>query len=612
MKASTSQPRTTRAQMGDSRSLLDRLGSRRWPSRTPWLILGLAMVCSAAAVLWVTRGVGFLGDEWGFYASYPGFDLKEMLGPRVGHLQVVLIVLYKGVIELWGPSDVAFRLILVALILLLGGLVYELVRRRVGDWLALGPAVLVLSFGAGGEAYASTLGIAIVLTIVAGLAMLLCLERRDLAGDIGACLLLAAALATYAPAVAFLAGAAAVILLAGERPEWRRTWVFGVPLLLYLAWRLWSPPGLGDEPRVTLVNLLHLPNSILESIAAALAAMTGLIGLTGNDAPGVLPLGWGQALLALLVIGTVLLLRRRRGLVDRWIWAALAMPLVYWAAIGAVSSAARTPAAARYQLLSAIFIILVYAQLAAGVRLSSRAVAVILAAFGLAALGNIGALETFGQRLRANSDQNRAQLAALELIRDRVDPRFVVESTGPTISLPDMLIPAGQYFAATDAHGSPAMSLARLRASPEHVRKAADAALIRALRLAPRPLGGPLQVGGALSPGAATGFDTQVRGPCLHMIPRRPGAASELSLPPGGFSVRPDPGSPPELSLLRFAGRTSRSGRPRARRRSATQLPSPATTQTQVVKIPPDSSNVPWRLQLVATAPLTLCPLRPA
>ncbi|MEJ7813510.1 MAG: hypothetical protein WKG32_24090, partial [Gemmatimonadaceae bacterium] len=444
------------------------------------------------------------------------------------------------------------------------------------------------------------------------LAMLLCLERRDLAGDIGACLLLAAALATYAPAVAFLAGAAAVILLAGERPEWRRTWVFGVPLLLYLAWRLWSPPGLGDEPRVTLVNLLHLPNSILESIAAALAAMTGLIGLTGNDAPGVLPLGWGQALLAPLVIGTVLLLRRRRGLVDRWIWAALAMPLVYWAAIGAVSSAARTPAAARYQLLSAIFIILVYAQLAAGVRLSSRAVAVILAAFGLAALGNIGALETFGQRLRANSDQNRAQLAALELIRDRVDPRFVVESTGPTISLPDMLIPAGQYFAATDAHGSPAMSLARLRASPEHVRKAADAALIRALRLAPRPLGGPLQVGGALSPGAATGFDTQVRGPCLHMIPRRPGAASELSLPPGGFSVRPDPGSPPELSLLRFAGRTSRSGRPRARRRSATQLPSPATTQTQVVKIPPDSSNVPWRLQLVATAPLTLCPLRPA
>ena len=591
---------TTRAQAtGGSRPLLDRLGSRRWPFWSPWLILGLAMACSAAAVLWVTRGQSFLGDEWGFYASYPGVDLKEMLGPRVGHLQVVEILLYKGVIDLWGPSDVAFRLILVVLILLCGGLVYELVRRRVGGWLALGPAVLVLSFGAGGETYASTLGISIVLTIVAGLAMLLCLERRDIVGDIGACLLLAAALATYGPAVAFLAGAAAVILLAGEWPEWRRTWVFGVPLLLYLAWRLWSPPGLGDGPSVTLVNLLHLPNSILDSIAAALAAMTGLFGATGNDAPAILPLGWGQALLVPLVIGTVLLLRRR-GPVDRWIWAALAMPLVYWTAIGAVSSAARPPGATRYQLLSAILVILVYAQLAAGVRLSSRAVAVVLAAFGLAALANIGALVTFGQRFRANSDENRAELAALELIRERVDRRFPVESTGPTTSIPDLLIPAGQYFAAADAHGSPAMSLARLRASPEYVRKAADAELIRALGLAPRPLSGPLRVGGALLPGAATGLDTQVRGPCLLVSPRQPGAASVLTLPPGGFSVRPDPGIPPALTLHRFAGP------------GATPLPSPATAQTQAVEIPPDSSSVPWRLQLVATAPLTLCPLRPA
>ncbi len=611
MKASTSQPRTTRAQVAaDSRPLLDRLESSRWPSWSPWLILGLAMACSAAAVLWVTRGESFLGDEWGFYASYSGFDLKEMLAPRVGHLQVVLILLYKGVIELFGPADVAFRLILVALILLCGGLVYELVRRRVGDWLALGPAVLLLSFGAGGEAYTSTLGIAIVLTIVAGLGMLLCLERRDRAGDIGACLLLAAALATYAPAVAFLAGAAAVILLAGERPEWRRMWVFGVPLLLYLAWRLWSPPGLGDDPRVTLVNLLLLPNSILDSIAAALAAMTGLFGVPGTDARPALRLGWGQALLVPLVIGTVLLLRRR-GPVDRWIWAALAMPLVYWAAIGAVSAAGRSPTAPRYQLLSAIFLILFYAQLAAGVRLGSRAVAVVLAAFGLAALPNIGALETFGQRFRANSDENRAVLAALELVRDRVDPRFIVESTGPATSIADMLIPAGQYFAAADAHGSPAMSLARLRASPEHVRRAADAELIRALRLVPRAPSGPLQVGGTLVLGAATGVDTRVRGPCLRVIPRQPGAALELTLPPGGFSVRPDPGSPPVLNLRRFAGRTSSPGRRGVRRRS-TPLPSPATAQTQAVKISPDSSSVPWRLQLVATAPLTLCPLRSA
>jgi len=588
---------------GFSSSLLDRLGSRRWPSWSPRLILSLAMVCSAAAVLWVTRGEGFLGDEWGFYASYPGFDFKEMLGPRVGHLQLVPILLYKGVIALFGPSDVAFRLILVVLIALCGGLVYEFVRRRVGDWLALGPAVLVLSFGAGGETYATTLGITVVLTIVAGLAMLLCLERRDLVGDIGACLLLAAALATYGPAIAFLAGAGAVILLAGERPEWRRSWVFGVPLLLYLAWHLWSLPGQGDASGVTLAKLLLLPNSMLDSIAAALAALTGQFPNPGTDAgaavplTAVVPLGWGQALLAPLAIGTVLLLRRRRGPVPRWIWAALAMPLVYWAAIGA---AARPPAATRYQLLSVIFLILLYAQLAAGIRPHPRGVAICLAAFGFAALANIGALNTFGGYFRANSDANRAELAALELIRDRVDPRFFVEGTGPVLWIPDLLIPAGQYFAAADAHGSAAMSLARLRASPDVVRKSADMELIRALGLAPRPPSGRLQVGGALLAGAAPGLDIRAHGSCLRVVPRRPGATLDLTLPPGGFSVRTDAGALPTLSLSRFAG----SG--------GTPLPSPVTAQTQAVAIPTDSSSVPWRLQLAATAPLTLCPLRPA
>src|ERR1700755_1382224 len=99
----------------------------RRDERLPWLILALAMACSAAAVLWITRGESFFGDEWGYWASYPGFDLKAMLGPRVGHLQLVSILIYKGFGELFGPSSVAFRTLLVALILACGGLVFELV-----------------------------------------------------------------------------------------------------------------------------------------------------------------------------------------------------------------------------------------------------------------------------------------------------------------------------------------------------------------------------------------------------------------------------------------------------------------------------------------------------
>ena len=142
----------------------------------------------------------------------------------------------------------AFRLILAALVLALGALVFELVRRQVGDWLALGSAILVMFLGSAGETLASTLGIVVLLTVVAGLATLLALEREDTLGDAAACLLLVIGLATYSPALTFLAGAAALILFAKPRPQWHRAWVFLVPALLYGAWRLWSPAGARPEP----------------------------------------------------------------------------------------------------------------------------------------------------------------------------------------------------------------------------------------------------------------------------------------------------------------------------------------------------------------------------
>lgn len=581
--------------------------NRELPAWTPRLLLAAAMACSAAAVLYVTRGEGFLGDEWGYYASYPGFDLKEMLGPRVGHLQFVVILLYKGVVELFGPSDVAFRLLLVFFILLCAGLTYELVRRRVGDWLALGPAILVLTFGSGGETYATTLGIVITMTIAMGLGALLLLERDDTIGDVGACLLLLLGLASYAPMLAFLVGAAAVVVFArGERPQWRRAWIFAVPAVLYLAWRAWSPPGQGDQAEVTFENLLQFPVSMLDSLAAALSAMSGLFATGGNVAPALIPLGWGQVLAALLVLGTILLLVERRGRpLERWVWPLLAMPLAYWFSIAAVSDAARPPEAARYQLLSAIFLILLFAQLAKGVRVGPRATAVVLAAFVLAALPNIAALKDHGHTFRVNSDENRAELGALELVRDNVDRDFAIEAAGEGISIPDLLIPASQYLAIADEHGSPAFSVEEIQAAPDGVRQAADVLLVRALEIEVTGL----EPGWAsvrhpamadITAGHGVGARAEQRGRCLWIVPISPDAAFELYLPRGGFTMLAEPGEPPALTLFRF-------GSP-----GPAKLASPIPGPVQVVRIPPDSAPQPWGLHIDLAAPLTLCPLRPA
>ena len=237
---------------------------------------------------------------------------------------------------------------------------------------------------------------------------------------------------------------------------------------------------------------MRLPNSMLDSLAAALASAAGLYHSPGGTAVFVIPLAWGQVLIPLLVIGTVLLLRSRPTPPSRTLLPFLAMPVAYWAAIGVVSSSLRPQGSTRYQLLGVVLLILLYAHLASGVKVRRFAGVSILATFLAAAAANAGSLADSGAVIRRVSDQHRAELAAVELVHDRVDTNFVLEQPGISPSLPDdMLITAGQYFAAARAYGSPAFSLVQLQREPEQIRQAADVELVRALGLAPKVASAP-------------------------------------------------------------------------------------------------------------------------
>ena len=130
------------------------------------------------------------------------------------------LIVFKTLLAIFGAtSALPFRLAVVLFDLLNGLLLYLLVQRRVGPLLALAPALLLLFLGAGWEEIFEAFTLGPLISIAAGLGMLLCLDRRDLAGDIGACaLLLVVSLASFSLGIVFGLLAAVELL---QRPRYR-------------------------------------------------------------------------------------------------------------------------------------------------------------------------------------------------------------------------------------------------------------------------------------------------------------------------------------------------------------------------------------------------------
>ena len=86
-------------------------------------------------------------------------------------------------------------------------------ERRVGSWLALYAAVLVLFLGPAFEVLLWPFEITFVGPILFGLATLLALEREDRAGDLAGCIFLTLALGFSSLGVPFIVGAAVAVFI---------------------------------------------------------------------------------------------------------------------------------------------------------------------------------------------------------------------------------------------------------------------------------------------------------------------------------------------------------------------------------------------------------------
>jgi hypothetical protein len=555
-----------------------------------------AALTSIAYVLWLGRGGTFIVDEWSYLLQGHESSLTALLEPHNGHLILFPLLVLKLMYGVFGiSSHLSYQLFAVLLNVLIAALLYVFARRSVGPLIALLPAVLMLFYGAGWDAFVTGYQLPNLVSIAAGLFALLFVRKEDLRGDVLACLALLLSLASFSVGIAFAAGVAVALLLRGREAAIRRAWVLLIPAALYAAWFIWAMHF--SESQVMAHNVGSLLAGIFDQLAAIFSGITGLGAAPGSSnltaAPGALP-SWGPTLVVLALVGVALALRHRRP--SRSFFVALTTLCVYLVTIALALNVAesRVPDASRYVYMGTVLTLLVLIEAVNGMRPNRVWAIGLTTALFFSLLANGALMGVGGKVVRLESATNRAQLAGLEIARNDVPGDFTVEAGGlTTLSNPDMLFDAGTYFEVTKSYGSPAYSEGELEGAPDQAREAADQLLARALPITVRPgfqpvPGTPLTV--------IEGSEYQRRpGGCMRIVPSAGSPARVVvGAPSGGFTYAVARTEQPELKLRRFAEGFA----------VVPELPAgPAR-----VAIPRDRSDRPWQAELVTASRLDLCP----
>ncbi|HYQ77563.1 MAG TPA: hypothetical protein VEP91_00450 [Solirubrobacterales bacterium] len=542
--------------------------SRR-PSATPVLLA--AMAAAAAYIVFLGSKLTFLLDDWGYIVLRRGNDFDNWVRPDNEHFVAAPVTIWKLLISVFGiESMLPYKLVSTALFLVGVWFLYLWCRRRVGDWPALIGMVALLFCGAAFDDLLWFASITFLGSMAGGLGMLVALDRRDRSGDRLACLGLTVSLCFSSLWVAFAAGAALDILLRRrERGLLRRAFIVAVPAAIYVAW--WIGWGHEAESALSLHNVIESPAWVFDSISAAVAALLGLaVPSEGMTTPN--GLDWGRPLTAaLLLLALWRLWKMPR--VPRSLWVVLAVALVYWFLGGFDVKSGRVASASRYQYTGGAFVLMIAAGLLSGVRFQRRLWIPALVVLGAAVLPNVVFFHEAYESYRRTSQIEKADLAALEITRPRLEPGFFLdEEIADTGYVP---LEAGAWFETRDEDGSPAYDEAELAAAPEHARVPADKVMAAGLGVGFAALSGN-RAGGCRTETIEAGTLT-------------------LPVPRGGVALRSS--APVELALGRFSGSFP----------VALGRLEPGTWAE--VPIQTDTSPRPWQLQASGEGELKLCRL---
>lgn len=567
-----------------------------------WLTLAAAMLLATILVLAWSGDRSLTIDEWPYFVDRSHWTLENILRPTGGHLLALGMVLYNAYFSVFGPeSHLPLTLITVGFQILVGGLVFVYAERRIGSWLALIPAVLVLFLGAGWEILISSAVLPNQIAMAAGIAMLLALDRRDRPGDVLAFVALLASLASFSIGLAFAGAAALRIILERRERGLRRLVIVATPLVLYGAWLLWSQKY--EQGNFSASNLGTMPSAIFDQINAGISAMTGLFRVTGRPSLGdALILDTTRTSALVWALGLAVVVRVIRGpRLDPAAWTTLALVAIYLLLVGIGLNEFRKPDASRYAYMFTVVFALAASDLLAGIRISRPWAIVATAAMAISLVGNVAQIRTAGSFFELESELNRAEAGALELARPYVAADFVAESgRGYGVSpYRDFIQPAGTYFAAVDRLGSPAYSPDEIASSSLQAQIAADEVLVSALGLevgdAPPQPRSEIDATAQLAPLALNGVVAERRG-CIRLTPVQPGGSYVSFNVPAPDGVAFYGSSPPALVQV---GRFTESP----------DVKLPASASSGLIQVPTDGYPRPWRAALTYRGEMTICPL---
>jgi hypothetical protein len=405
---------------------------------------------------------------------------------------------------------------------------------------------------------------------------LLLLERDDAKGDAWACAMFVLGTISGSLGVCFIAAAFVDLILKREERGWRRAYVFAVPLLTYLAWYVgW---GHEAEHHITLHNVLHAPQYVVEGFASSLDSLAGLSTIQANVSG---QNDWGRP----LVVGAVGLLAfaqwRRPGF-TRTFWVVSALAVSYWLLAAFDFVPGREASAARYVYAGALFTLLMIAELLRPWPFGRRALWV---AAGLAVLAigpNLAQMKEGSSWEKDQSVFTRADIGALEIGRDTVSPYYSLASVETTGTASLALVYAGSWFEAADKWGTFADTPSQIETEPEGGKEHADLVLGEILPIT--SIGEP----GGLAPVPPAGQA------CVTL----PGGSSAKQVPlqPGRTTVEVAPGEPAQIALRRFATESV-----------PVRIAGGDGGQTTVVEIPKDRASQPWYMQVSADQATRVC-----
>lgn len=528
----------------------DRVTSARL-DRDVLALLALATIAAIGLALYVMRGPAFSPLGITRLVDSDGFAPGSILAPEGGGPIATTRLLIAAMLAVGGPHALVLQVALAVSVAACAGLLFFLVRPRVGPVLALAAAVLTLLLGLTRELL-DTDALPVVMATAFGLGGLLAVERDR--NGLG-CGLLIIAVSSSGVGLSF-AAAAAVLL-----PR-RALWVVGVPTALLLLWALWATGESGAG--IDGVGILRVPSYAANAVAAATAAISGFTNAFPEGAGSNDGLAWGQVL-APIVAGLVIWRAVRGGFTG-----ALASALVLVAGVCVALAAGLDPlqgsVVERGAFPLAIALILLLAESFRGTATTRGAALIAVVAILVALPPNLFAIRDTASVARAEADADGARLAALELVAADVDPGYRYDPAAPE---------AARYLELVAEQGSAAPPVSELPGASPFARGAADEVLID-----------------ALSPAAVSVPAGTPREDCLD-APATGGAVT-FPLPAEGVVIASDDAA--GLAVSRFGD-------------GVVQLPGALDPdRPALLSFPADSSTQPWSVTVYTASPdIRLC-----